>query len=279
MKKLTLLFAVPLALASAPHAEADIFSGVTTDNNIVTFDSTSPNIFLTSNPVTGLASGGGNLTNLTYNPADGLYYGLDFAANLYSITGDGAATQIPTTFAPAGFGALAYDPVGGNLVYVSEFAELFSITTSGAVTRLADFTYQAGDPNESQVPAVTAAGFDPDFGTPYLIDYQLDTLVTNLDVNLGSLSTVGPLGLDITSNSALVVDSLGNLFAALSADGSSSGFYSIDPFTGTASSLGSLTVALSAISGSGPGTVPLPEPSSAVLGLTVLGAALRRRRA
>ncbi|MES2707435.1 MAG: DUF4394 domain-containing protein [Verrucomicrobiota bacterium] len=275
MKKSALFFAISLALA--PAASADIFSGVTSDNNLVTFDSSAPNTLLTSRPVTGLTAGGGNLINLTYNPADGLYYGLDFAANFYSIDSTGAATAIPTTFAPSGFGALAFDPTGGNLVYVSELAEHFTLTTTGTATRVADFAYSAGDAHAGETPALTAAAFDPDFGTPYFIDFQTDSLVTNVDLNLGSADTVGPLGgpgFDITSNAALVVDSVGNLYGALSTDGISSSFYSIDPATGAATSLGALTVSLSAISAA----AAVPEPSAALSGLAALGACLGRRR-
>lgn len=275
MKKSAFLFAVSLLIPSA--AFADIFSAITIDNNLVTFDSASPNTLLSSQPLTGLAPGGGNLLNLAFNPDNGTFYGLDNAANLYSITGSGAATQIPTTFAPAGYGALAYDPSAGNLVYVSELGELFTLSLTGTSTQLPDFTYAAGDVHAGEVPALTAAGFDPDFGTPYFIDFQTNSLVTNFDVNLGSASTVGPLGgpgFDITGNAALIVDSAGNLFASLSTDGLNSSFYSIDPATGTATSLGVLNNSLLAIA-------PVPEPSSALLlgsGLA-LGVCLRRRRA
>lgn len=275
MKPSKLLCAFALLVAPS-MASADVFSAVTDTNNLVTFDSSAPGVLLTSAPVTGLVPGGGNLTNLAYNPTDGLYYGLDFSANFYSIDSTGAATQIPTTFAPAGFGGLAWDPSGGTLVYVSEFAELFTLTTTGTATKQADFVYSAGDPNAAATPALTAIGFDPDFSTPYFIDAATDTLVTNLDVNLGSADTIGPLGIDITANAAIVVDSLGNLYASLSTDGFNSALYSINPTTGAATVVGNFSAPVLALTG----TAAVPEPSAALLGLSSLSLGLlgRRRR-
>lgn len=274
MKKTNLLCALAL-LVLPSMASADVFTAVTVDNNLVTFDSSAPGVILTSAPVTGLASGGGNLVNLAYNPTDGLYYGLDFAANFYSIDSTGAATQIPSTFAPTGFsGGLAWDPSGGVLVFVSESAELYTITTTGTATKQPDFVYSPGDANDTETPSLTAIGFDPDFNTPYFINPNTNTLVTNLDINLGSADTVGPLGFDVTPNAALMVDSLGNLYASLSTDGFSSSFYSIDAGTGAATLIGNFASGVLAITG----TAAVPEPSAALLGLASLGLMARRRR-
>ncbi|RYD22693.1 MAG: DUF4394 domain-containing protein [Verrucomicrobiaceae bacterium] len=266
-------------LSSAPAAA---LFGVTTDNQLVSFDTSSPSTFLSSFSITGLFDGdgvtpnpNGSILNLTarpgVNPGEYSLYGIDNNANFYQISLNGVATLVSSGFTPAGFSAgFAYDPFNDNFVFGDDTGGNYSITTAGAVTTNANFTYAGGG-----TPSIFGMGIDPSFGTVFVIDAETDTLSTTFDPlfpSSGELTQVGSLGIDVTSFGGLVVDWDGNIFASLSVDGLTSSLYSIDPLTGAASPLGGF-------GGNGLVTVAVPEPSAALLGCLGALALLRRRRA
>ena len=278
-KTITLGMLASLGLLSVTSA-ASLF-GVTTDNKLVSFDTSAPSVFQTSVTVTGLfdadgvtPNASGAILNLTARTTSGggfQLFGIDNNANVYTINLGGVATLVSSTFSPAGFSAgLAYDVLSDKLVYAGDNAENFSLTLAGAATVNPDFTYAGGG-----TPAIFGLGIDPFFGTAFAIDALNDSLSTSSETLFpaaSELSIVGGLGLNVTSLGGLVVDLDGNLFASLSTDGLTSSLYSINAATGAATSLGSFgaNVGLSSIA--------VPEPSAALLGGLGVLALLRRRR-
>jgi hypothetical protein len=263
-------------------AQAALLLGVTTDNKLVSFDTAAPATFITNTAITGLKMSDGVtndpsavLVNLTYNPTTGLHYGLDTNANFYSVTQGGVATLINNTFSTIGFAAgLAYDPFTDKMLYASDAGENILFATDGTRTTNSALIYGTGDVNFGTAPKIFGAGIDPDFGTSYFVDSNLNTLVTSLDPNFSELFTVGGLGFDVTGFGGLVVDGSGILWGSLSTDGLESSLYSFDTLTGAATSVGSF----------GPGVgvhsfASIPEPSRALLlGVAFAGLAFRRRR-
>lgn len=270
---------LPLLLASVSLASAATFWGVTDSNNLVSFDSTSPSSFLSSVSITGLVAPDGVTTdplafivNLSFNPTTGEFTGIDTNANIYRIGLSGNASIINNTFSPAGFDAgLAYDPFSGGFVFADDVASRFNITSAGIATLIGTATYGAGDVNELSTPSIFGVGIDPDFGSAFFLDASLGTLAQSFDPDALELFTVGSLGLEVTSFGDLAFDFGGNLFASLSTDALTSGFYSIDQSTGAASFIGSF--------GQGVATIAIPEPSAALLGAIGALTLLRRRRA
>ena len=266
-------------LASASFAGAATTWGVTTNNELVSFSSSSPGSFLSVAPISGLFASDGvtsdpsaYIINLAFNPTSGQFMGIDSNANVYSVSFSGSTTLLNNTFAPTGFAAgFAYDPFNNNFVYAGDNAENFSISQAGSASANANFTYAGGGS-----PAIFALGIDPFFGTAFTIDSLTDSLYTStnpLFPTNSELSLVGELDLDVTGFGGLVVDDDGNLLAALSTDGITSGLYSIDSVTGSSTLIGNF----------GPGVgltaIAVPEPSASLLGALSALFLLRRRRA
>jgi len=278
---ITLALLASLGLLSTTSA-ASLF-GVTTDNQLVSFETSAPSVFKSSVTITGLfdADGitpnlAGSILNLTSRPGvtPGSFqlWGIDNNANVYTINLGGAATLVSAGFTPAGFSAgFVHDPFNDNFVYAGDDAENFSLSLAGAATANPAFTYAGGG-----TPSIFGLGIDPILGTAFAIDAANDSLSTSINPLFPSdseLAIVGGLGVDVTSFGGLVVDEDGNLFASLSTDGLISSLYSINAATGAATSLGSFGA------GVGITSIAVPEPSAAVLGALGALALLRRRRA
>jgi hypothetical protein len=276
-----LLLLVACAAITAP-TEAATFFGVTTDNNLVSFDTSAPSTFLTSTAITGLKASDGTtddasavLLNLTYHAGTNTHYGIDSNSNFYSVTRGGVATLVSSTFSTLGFAAgFAYDPISDKMLFASDVAENVLFSTNGTRTTNGALVYGAGDTNVGTAPVIFALGIDPDFGSSYFLDSNLNTLVTSVDPNFSELFTVGGLGLDVVSFGGLAVDESGNIWGSLSTDGLSSSLYSINGLTGAATAVGSF--------GSGVGIhsmAAIPEPSRALLfGMSLVCLTFRRRR-
>lgn len=280
MKRSFLLSAACVALTATTQAAT--FFGVTTDNNLVSFDTAAPATFITSTAITGLKQSDGVtndanavLLNLTYHASSDMHYGIDSNSNFYSVTRGGVATLVSNTFSSLGFAAgFAYDPITDKMLFASDVAENVFIATNGTLTTNSNLIYGSGDANFGVTPKIFALGIDPDFGSSYFIDADLNTLVQSFDPNFSELFTVGSLGLDVVAFGGAVVDGNGNFWGALSTDGLSSTLYSINTLTGAATSVGNF--------GSGVGIhsmAAIPEPSRALLlGMAFVGLLFRRRR-
>jgi|GEM_PF-1356062 len=269
-------------VALTATTQAAVFLGVTTDNNLVSFDTAAPATFITTTAITGLKmsdgvtnDAGAVLLNLTYHASSDTHYGIDSNSNFYSVTRGGAATLVSSTFSTLGFAAgFAYDPITDKMLFASDVGENILFSTNGTRTANGNLVYGVGDANFGTAPKIFALGIDPDFGSTYFIDADLNTLVTSLDPNFSELFTVGALGIDVTAFGGLGVDAAGNLWGTLSTDGLSSSLYSINTLTGAATSVGSF----------GPGVgvnsfAAIPEPSRALLlGMAFVGLLFRRRR-
>lgn len=283
---------IVFAIAAVPLAsQAQTGYAATADSRIFQFDfSSNPGVATNVVNVTGLVGGDGStpdafgsLFELAYNPGNGVFYGQDGNANFYSVNvATGQASFISNAFTPMGFDAgLAYDPFGGNFRFVSDAAENVAIETDGTVTTGNPTVYATGDANEAATPFFVGLGIDPDFGTGFALDSNLDTLATTIDPNFETFDTVGGLGLDVTAFGGLTVFSDGfdiTIFAALSEDAVTSSLFTIDPFTGAATRIGAFSVDGSPV---GVSAIAVPEPATGVFligGCAVL-ASMRRRRA
>jgi hypothetical protein len=261
-----------LGLLSTTSA-ATLF-GVTTDNKLVSFDTSAPSVFQTSVTITGLFDANGTILSLsarTTSPESFHLYGVDDSARVYTINLGGVATLVPSGFSPAGFNAgFAYDPFNDNFVYAGDNAENFTLSLTGVATTNPNFTYAGGG-----TPSIFGLGIDPGYGTAFAIDALNDSLSTSINPNFpgdSELTILGGLGVDVASFGGLVADWDGNLFASLSTDGLTSSLYSINSTTGAATSLGSFGA------GVGISSIAVPEPSAALLGAFGALALLRRRR-
>ncbi len=295
MKHLHLLTLAAALAALSPVAHAYEFWAVNTSNALVSYDSAAPGSALSSTPITGLVGSDGVTADTFGRIADITYvgstlYGIDLNANLYTLNTAvgtiqfGTATLVSSTFSPAGFDlGIAYDPfpvLEGNILrVVSDSAENFAVSAGGVFTQGNNVFVGTGisDINEGANLAFSGLAIDPDFGTGYAFDANLDTLFITNDPDFAEFFTVGLLGGDFTALGSIEWVDGNTLIAALSTDSVESSLYSIDTSTGVATLIGSFDTGITGIAVS---AVPEPSTYAAFAGMAVLGlATLRRRRA
>jgi hypothetical protein len=281
------IFAAVLGLATVSTSHAYDFWAVNTANDLIRYDSAAPGTALSSNAISGLVGSNGvtadpfgQIADITFVGAT--LYGIDGNANLYTLnTTSGAATLVSSTFSPAGFDlGVAYDPFlsGGGLRVVSDSAENYSATLGGVFTAGSNVFVGTGvgDINQGATLAFSGLAIDPDFGTGYAFDANLDTLFVTYDANFEEFFTVGKLGGDFTALSSIEWVDGSTLIAALSTDSATSSLYSIDVTTGVATEVGAFGTGITAIAVS---AIPEPSTYAAFAGVAGLAmAALRRRR-
>ena len=191
-------------------------------------------------------SDGGNLVGIDFRPADGQLYGLTDRGGLYTIDLStryfGATTKV-STVSPrftGGFGALVdFNPVLNALritgsndqnIAVVNGANGGNLNTTAVQTK---FTYAQGDVNFGKDPEIVGGAYNNNFNGAtstlfYLVDHDLDTLVTISNKNAtgssntgsGLLQTIGTfvdeygnaLNMSPTTDFDIYTDSSGNNF-------------------------------------------------------------------
>lgn len=191
-------------------------------------------------------SDGGNLIGIDFRPADGQLYGLTDRGGLYTIDLSsryfGASTkvsQVNPRFS-GGFGALVdFNPVLNALritgsndqnIAVVNGANGGNLNTTAVQTK---FTYAQGDVNFGKDPEIVGGAYNNNFNGAtatlfYLVDHDLDTLVTisgknatgSSNTGAGLLQTIGSfvdesgnaLNMSPTTDFDIYTDSNGNNF-------------------------------------------------------------------
>jgi len=232
------LFFSVLLLGSALSAKAVTLYGVTSSNQLIRFDSATPNTVVTVGAITGLQSGE-NILGIDFRPATGQLYALGSTGRLYIINKNtGAATLIaPLSVALNGtdFG-FDFNPVPDRLRIVSNTGQNLRVNPNDGST-IVDGTLNPG------TPSVTAAAYTNSFAgasstTLYVIDTGSDRLLIQNPPNNGTLVDVGPLGVDATgSNGFDIFAGDGTAYAALTVSGATN-LYRINLSTGAATLLG-----------------------------------------
>lgn len=154
-------------------------------------------------------SDGGNLVGIDFRPADGQLYGLTDRGGVYTIDLSsryfGATTKVSTVNPrfTGGFGALVdFNPVLNALritgsndqnIAVVNGANGGSLNTTAVQTK---FTYAQGDVNFGKDPEIVGGAYNNNFNGAistlfYLVDHDLDTLVTISNKNATGSSNTG----------------------------------------------------------------------------------------
>jgi hypothetical protein len=276
--------AAVVLLAGSGLAHGEVIYGVTTDQTLVTFSSTSPGVITTGAPISGLLANE-TIRGLDFRPATGQLFALGSFSNLYTINpATGAASQVGGSFAtPLNGSTFGFDfnPTIDRIRVVSDANQNLVLNPNTGALQLnaTPLAFGAGDANFGQDPNVVGSAYDNNFvgattSQLYGIDTRLDVLVRQGN-NTGVLTTVGSLGGDITNLVGFDISGATGVAYAATQDASMgiSTLWSINLATGAASPIGQI----------GGGTligamtvVPAPGAIGLLLGVGMMG--VRRRR-
>lgn len=298
--------AAALAMATAMQAaRAELIYGYGSQSggelSLFSFDSNSPSTISALTPITGIASGfslvGIDFRNPFEGNANGQLYGLAYdntnnstsQGQLYLISLAGVATPVgsPITIGSAqgatgqSFG-FAFNPTVDRIRVVTGNGSNFRINPNDGtlVTFDTPVEYAVGDPNEGEVPQITAVDYAG--GTLYDIDMALNVLVRQDPPNGGTLVTVGDLGITTLGANTMgfdisVLSGIAYLNTA-AGSGTQDSLYTVDLATGEATLQGQ--IGPTGLNTFGISVAAVPEPSTYALvaiGLAT-GAVIRRRR-
>jgi hypothetical protein len=285
----TLLFGT--LFAGAQNAGAELVTGLTLTNTLVTFDSSTPGTIIGSVSVTGL-SGGETLVAIDRRPATGQLYGLGSASRLYLIDpATGAATQVGSSGAFTLSGtAVGFDfnPTVDRIRVTTTAGQNLRLNPNDGTLAATDtaLAYATGDPNVGATPRIVGSAYTNNFSgatttTLYDIDSNLDILAIQNPPNNGTLNTVGPLGVNTSDLAGFDISgATGTAFASFVAPaGVLASLFTINLATGAASLVGTIGASSALVDIAA--VTAVPEPSiglTTTLGLAVIGYAVRRRR-
>ena len=276
--------AITAAAALSAHANAERIWGLTTTNELISFQSSNPLMATGPMAISGLGAGV-TLMGIDFRPATGTLYGLGSNSQLYSInTMTGAAMAIGSPFSTAISGTsfgFDFNPTVDRIRITSNTGQnLRAHPDTGAIAFVdGSLAYNAGDVNFGQPAGIVASAYTNNFAgttttTLFNLDAVLDTLVKQDPPNAGGLTTIGATGVDITNLSGFDISTQGNAYVAIERGGVPSWLYTIDLNTGAMTLVGEIGAGMLLADIS----VAVPAPGSlALLGASGLLAARRRR--
>ncbi len=268
------------------QARAERLFAVTTDDRLLSFDSSNPGAILSEMAISGLA-GGESLIGIDFRPATGQVFGVGSTGILHNIDiTTGQASTVANLTQPlngTSFG-IDFNPTVDRLRIVSDANQNLRVVPDTGQTFVdTALAYVSGDPNAGMNPNVSATAYTNSFPgatetTQYVIDSALNTLAIQRPPNDGLLTTVGALGVVTSDIIGFDISGFtGIAYAALNPPNTSfSDLYTINLDTGAASFVGR-------IGGGAPivGLTAVPEPTSiALMGLgiaSLVGYSWRRK--
>jgi hypothetical protein len=239
-------------MALAAQLQATAFA-VTSDNRLVSFKVGTPGTLDSNTPVSGL-QGGENIVTIDFRPATGRLHALTDAGRLYVVD--------PATAVASSVLALAADPADTSSPFTALVGPDFGSDFNPVVDRLrtvssseqnlrsnvdtgATFT----DTPLNRAPfAATAVAYTNAFAgatstTLFVIDTRNDRLVIQNPPNNGTLTDVGPLGVDVEAVAGFDIAGPDTAFAVLATVTNSAGFYQMNLTTGAATLVGRIGLA------------------------------------
>jgi hypothetical protein len=276
------------AITSTAHAVPAF--GLTDNNQIVRFDTATPGTIVSGSMLRDAANTPiPDLIGIDYRPATGQLYGVSALGVIYTINPNTAvATPGATLSTPLNGSRFGFDfnPVPDRLRIVSNADQNLRVNVdTGAAIIDGTLTYAAADVNAAQNPNVIAAAYTNNDNnvatgtTLYVLDSVLNSLAIQNPPNDGTLNTVGPIGLDLSSLAGfdIYTDAVGNNTGYAVMQNATQGIsrlYTIDLATGTSTLVGTVGGG-DLLDGLAIGVVP--EPTTLAMGAGAALLVLRRR--
>jgi hypothetical protein len=253
---------------------------LTSTGHLVTVDVTNTKTILADRVVTGVSSDE-TIVGIDVRPATGVLYAVTLdsldVGRIYTLdTTTGTATKGPSiknaTLTGASFG-VDFNPSADRLRVIGDDDQNLRVNVDDgtAVVDTAE-SYATGDTNAGTNPTVTGAGYMNPFAGArttalYVIDSALDVLALQEPANGGTLSTVGPLGIDVSSSNGFDIAtsdtgwfiSSGTLTG--SGDGGGPNLFTVNLGTGSTTLAGTLPPLTGSIQG-----LALTEPGYRIAG-------------
>ncbi len=270
MKMRNILFAASAAvsLAGGAHAASTLI-GVTDQNRLVTFNSSTPGTFNSDIAITGTAA---TFLALDIRDSNGLLYGLGDDLTIYTInqfSGLASAVGGPLAITGTNFG-FDFNTVVDAIRIVSNNGNNYvaNANTGTLMTTATPVFFAAGDVNAGFAPGVTGNGYIHGSASQFAISTSRDALVTQAN-NAGTLNTVGSLGIDVGPRTSFDIgyDGVGYLAEV-------DRLYTVNLTTGAATLNGTFARSIFAVTA-------VPEPATWMMmlfGFGVIGAAMRRHQ-
>jgi hypothetical protein len=254
---LTLPGAVHGSTSAAEGSEAELGTpnpgaiyAITTDDKLISFAPGAPQNLLSSDTITGL-SFGESLVGIDFRPNGEELYALSTSSRIYTLDVDtGAATPVAASFTPALVGTsfgFDFNPVADRIRITSDSEQNLRVHPDTGMVAAVDgmLAYAAGDINFGQNPNVVGSAYTNSRPTAttttlYDIDSDLDIVVIQNPPNNGTLTTVGPLGVNTTDLVGFDIASRTNTaYASLTPVGDTfSRLYTVNLSNGTATEIG-----------------------------------------
>ena len=298
-----------LTLNSGSQARAEFIVGLTTADQLTTFDSATPGLATAPIAITGLI-GNDNIIGIDRRPSftsnNNLIYGIGLSGTtgrLYTINAlTGVATPGAILTNSVGGGVLAitgtafgidFNPTVDRLRFVTDTDQNFRINVDTGVTVVdGTLAYAVSDPNAGANPQIVGSAYSNNFAGATStvlrdIDSGLGILAVQNPPNAGTLVTAVSLGVNFSGAAGYDISGLtGTPYASLVPSGAAgSSFYFLNANGANligAITAGGVALTLDGIAAPVGAAVPTPVPPTFLVaafgGLCLLGTRLRAAR-
>jgi hypothetical protein len=217
--------------------------GLSANNELLAFNANNSNVFTSTKPITGLASGE-KLLSIDFRPATGELYAVSSASKFYIINTSTAATRVvsATAFSPVISGTIAsidFNPTVDRIRLVTNTGQNLRLNPENGAIAATD-TSIATTASISGI-AYTNSKSGASATTLYDLDLTSGKLFKQDPPNNGTLVEVGSLGLTFTGQAAFDINPENTVALMAATSGGQNALYTVDLNTGKASSIGTLS--------------------------------------
>lgn len=239
-----------VAASQAANAQSSsLVYGLTDGGELIGFDPANPASVETR---VAVDASGDAILGMDFRPETDELYAIGASSTVYTIDpASGAASAVGQTDPAIEGSVIGFDfnPTADAIRVVTDAGQNLRLTDLDeelGTTVDGELAFDEGDENAGGTPAVVGAGYTnnvPDAEDTMLFDIDLSTgSLLQQDANPGVLSTIGPLGVEFTSNVGFDIAAPNDdAYAVLQpGEGSPSSLYEIDLDSGAATEIGAI---------------------------------------